>query len=283
MTIALLASVVACSSGPEDGGRRIERGLVADPAAIAQTVDDALFTVDCTFSHRLSDDPIVRPGEPGASHSHDFFGNATTDANSTGASLLGHPTTCEDPDDTASYWVPTLSLDGAALEPTLLRAYYRAAPGADVTTVQAPPAGLMLLAGNPKAIAPQSTDVAGWGCGLRPRRLLPTPPNDCTAPSPLTLQLFFPDCWDGERLDSEDHRAHAAYSDDGACPATHPVPITELQLSIQYPVTQLAAGVTLASGAAISAHGDFLNGWVQERLEAEVQLCIHAHANCTIG
>ena len=48
-------------------------------------------------------------------------------------------------------------------------------------------------------------------------------------------------------------------------------------------MTQLAAGVTLASGAAISAHGDFLNGWVQERLEDEVQLCIHAHANCTIG
>ena len=41
------------------------------------------FVTRCTFSHRLADDPIVRPGQPGASHSHDFFGNRTTNANST--------------------------------------------------------------------------------------------------------------------------------------------------------------------------------------------------------
>ena len=42
----------------------------------------AEFVADCPLSHRLPDDPIVFPGLPGASHSHDFFGNHATDANS---------------------------------------------------------------------------------------------------------------------------------------------------------------------------------------------------------
>ena len=45
------------------------------------------FTTDCFPSHRAPDDPIVFPGQPGASHSHDFFGNTTTDASSTYASM----------------------------------------------------------------------------------------------------------------------------------------------------------------------------------------------------
>ena len=29
----------------------------------------------CGYSHPLTDDPIVFPGQPGASHFHDFFGD----------------------------------------------------------------------------------------------------------------------------------------------------------------------------------------------------------------
>ena len=45
------------------------------------------FVVDCGFTHRSSDDPIVSPGIPGAAHDHSFFGNETTDAFSTAATL----------------------------------------------------------------------------------------------------------------------------------------------------------------------------------------------------
>jgi hypothetical protein len=271
---------------------------------IAADEDDALFTVDCTFSHRAPDDPIVHPGHPGAGHSHEFFGSAATDATSTGPSLRGTATTCEDTEDTAAYWVPTLSVDGVAVDPTFARAYYRAAPGADVRDVEAPPLGLAMIAGDPDVggggghdhgSAPAGagghahgggdpTGAAGWGCGLRPRRLHVEPPTDCTDPSPLTLQLRFPDCWDGERLDAEDHRAHLAASVDGDCPAGHPVLMTQLQVSVQWPVTGPAAGrVTLSSGAVAGAHGDFLNGWDPDALAAHVDLCIRAKANCTIG
>ena len=40
------------------------------------------FVIDCGFTRRLSDDPIVSPGIPGAAHDHSFFGNETTRARS---------------------------------------------------------------------------------------------------------------------------------------------------------------------------------------------------------
>src|SRR5215207_7742183 len=55
----------------------------APTASAASAPHGASFSVRCDFSHRASDDPIVHFGHPGASHSHDFFGNRSTNANST--------------------------------------------------------------------------------------------------------------------------------------------------------------------------------------------------------
>lgn len=332
--LVLLGAGCSDDGGSADAGstpRPVERASGSTPG-IADTDDDALFTVDCTFSHRAADDPIVFPDQPGASHSHDFFGSAAADASSTGASLQGTATTCEDTEDTASYWTPTLSVDGEPVDPTFLRAYYRARPGVAVADVTAPPLGLAMIAGDPArggdahgehgdhgatssstteatgAPAPtehdhgdmdhgamdhgstaptaedEATAEAGWGCGLRPRAFHVEPPTDCTDASPLTLRLRYPDCWDGENLDSPDHRSHVARSVDGDCPASHPVLMTELQVSIVWPVTgDEAAGVTLSSGGVAGAHGDFLNGWDPEALADHVDLCVHAEANCTVG
>src|SRR3954447_8651468 len=69
------------------------------------------FHVDCKFSHRAPDDPIVFPRGPGASHSHDFFGNTSTNAFTTPTSLRTHVSNCvrtnstdREPDRSA-YWV----------------------------------------------------------------------------------------------------------------------------------------------------------------------------------
>lgn len=312
--VAVAAALVgvACGGGRDDAGRGPTASDPASPSGptttaedwIARSDSDAVFSVDCAFSHRAPDDPIVAPGRPGASHGHDFFGSAATDADSTGASLLGTPTSCREPADTAAYWVPTLSLDGVPVDPAGLRAYYRAAVGTDVRDVVAPPAGLAMISGDPTggtgghdhdggtddghdghdAAAPAARVDAGWGCGLRPRRLSATPPDDCVVRSPLTLHLRFPDCWDGSRLDSDDHRSHVTNSVDGACPASHPVLMTEVQLSIWWPVAGAdAARVELASGPVDGAHGDFLNGWDPDALARQVELCVHAKANCTIA
>ncbi len=59
------------------------------------------------------------------------------------------------------------------------------------------------------------------------------------------------------------------------------MPITQLQLTIEYPVWGSPAGLRLSSGPTITAHGDFFNAWHEARLFYEVELCIHAKANCT--
>ena len=58
-------------------------------AASAQVVasPEAVFVTRCNYSHTNSDDPIVHAGKPGAAHSHDFFGNRSTDHASTYESL----------------------------------------------------------------------------------------------------------------------------------------------------------------------------------------------------
>lgn len=318
LVVALVIPLLAggCVAAEAGAGAEPDRSVPPRSAPeedwVARTDSDAVFTVECRFSHRAPDDPIVSPGRPGASHGHEFFGSETTASDSTGPGLVGTETTCVDPDDTAAYWVPTLSVAGVPVDPTLLRAYYRAAVGTDVRDVVAPPTGLAMISGSPTGpvaaaghdhtghgsrtsstgsvptgppAAPAGGSVdAGWSCGLRPPRLSVTPPDDCVAGSPLTLHLRFPDCWDGRNLDSADHRSHVARSVDGACPASHPVLMTQIQVSVWWPIFGSDANrVTLSSGPVTGAHGDFLNGWDQAALTRQVDLCIHANANCTVG
>jgi hypothetical protein len=241
------------------------------------------FVVECGFSHRAPDDPIVFPGQPGMSHMHDFFGNESTDADSTLESLLDEATTCQNQLDTASYWAPTLLDDGEPVEPTLGTAYYRAAPGVEPTEVVAFPPGFKVIAGDMTATAedPRPLDIAGWTCGVT-TRLSPEPQN-CPISAPLRGVITFPDCWDGERVDSADHRSHAANSADGVCPDTHPVHIPQLTFAITYPISGEDHDLTLASGSVYGLHSDFFNAWDQEELEDKVQLCLHRDAVCGLS
>jgi hypothetical protein len=293
--VLALAALVSLLAACGDGGAPVDdRGAL--PVRVgpdfAATVDSALFTVDCTFSHRAPDDPIVHPGEPGASHVHDFFGATGTDAYSTAASLRGGPTTCEDTQDTASYWAPAIYDGTRPVDATYLRAYYRAPVGTDAKHIHVLPPGIQLLAGDSHAMAGHwtPTNIAGWGCGLRPRRLHRRPPGNCTPNSPVTLQLVFPDCWDGKHVSSADHVSHVARSRNGRCPRSHPVQVLQVQVSILYPVWNARWGpspraehLTLASGSWETTHGDFFNAWDEARLRHQTDLCIRVLANCTIG
>ena len=60
---------------------RPDRAIAGPQGAVPQ------FLVECDYSHMAEDDPIVYPGAPGASHLHVFFGNTSTNANSTVKSL----------------------------------------------------------------------------------------------------------------------------------------------------------------------------------------------------
>jgi len=70
------------------------------------------FRVSCPYSHSKTDDPIVFPGQPGASHLHDFFGNNSVDAFSDESSLRAATTTCSTSDDLSGYWEPAMYVTG---------------------------------------------------------------------------------------------------------------------------------------------------------------------------
>lgn len=248
--------------------------------ARASTNPGAGWIVGCGFSHRAMDDPIVSPGMNSMAHSHDFFGNTTTNANSTLASLLGRSTTCSLGDDTAAYWVPTLYANGQAVTPIKAAAYYRTQ--VEGTRVQPFPAGLKMIAGDAHATGPQPINIVYYNCHSGPDQHHAALPYDCGS-STLDAHVRFPQCWDGVNLDSSDHKSHMAYpvSVKGArvCPASHPVAVPRLVLRIGWPIS-VGRGITLASGAPYTLHGDFLNAWKQDTLATLIQDCINAGVDC---
>lgn len=226
-------------------------------AAFPVPAQASSFIISCPYVKTLSDDPIVFPGQPGASHSHDFFGNTSTDANSTPATLAGQPTSCANTGDTAAYWAPSLYLNGAQVKPSRIKAYYyRKVAG----TLSPYPDGFSMIAGNSHATAVQSTKVVYFGCGNGSGISKKTAPPDCTGHSSfLEVHILFPDCWDGTNL---------AYStmNGGACPSSYTTHFPQLVIAEFFPGSNFL-GATLASGPSYTEHADYISVWKAGVLE----------------
>jgi hypothetical protein len=238
------------------------------------------FVVECTWSHRAADDPIVHPGHAGASHVHDFFGNVTTNASSRAPAMLAESTSCQTPRDTAAYWLPTLYDGDDAVEPGRLFAYYRRPAGVDPATIETYPLGLAMVAGDVSSSRPQSPDVVRWFCGAPSAGT--AEPVSCPRGAPLTLRVVFPACWDGTNLDSDDHRGHVSHARGGGCPATHPVPLPELVIDVAYRFSGDPSSLRLASGPLTGAHADFLNAWDAQALADHVERCLRRGVDCGV-
>jgi hypothetical protein len=259
------------------------RGLLGKRRPAPAHNPAGLFASPCVFSHRRADDPIVAPGSAGGSHMHDFFGNESTNASSTRASLLSAgDTSCRRGDDLAGYWIPTLYLGSRAIKPSFT-AYYLVA-GRNPAFIRSFPTGLKIVAGNSRTTEPQETSVVNWTCAGEGRKKQRRPRPPLCLKRDLVLTINFPDCWDGVNVDSVDHKSHMAYSvrqrsGGRACPASHSTPVPGLRFRVRYrtrggPLTRLASGPTT------SAHGDFFNTWRQSTLDALVQRCLNANVNC---
>ena len=137
-----------------------------------------------------------------------------------------------------------------------------------------------MIAGSAGATEPQPVSIVAWSCGLGIERDV-LPPR-CSPDRVLRLLVTFPDCWDGVHLDSENHTSHVAYSSKGVCPEDHPVPVPQLQFSVEYPVSGSTDGLELASGGLITGHADFMNGWAPDKLSGEVRMCLHRKVVCGV-
>jgi uncharacterized protein DUF1996 len=248
--------------------------------AVAQARAHGQFRVSCPYSHSKTDDPIVYPGQPGASHLHDFFGNNSVDAFSDEASLRAATTTCSTNDDLSGYWEPEMYVDGKPRPAPKMTIYY-----VGYGNTEPMPSGIQMVAGDSHATGLQSTAILQWTCGDgTPKR---SKPYNCKPwlsvdPGGVTALVKFPTCWDGNGL-TRDHVAYTGRG--GVCPAGfgHSIPLVRMFLKTGIINPRDASNhvrISFSSGKHYTLHGDFFSAWTQSRMDSLTQNCINARRNC---
>ncbi len=232
-------------------------------SAATKPFPSVAFVVGCAESHTSNDDPIVHPGHAGMSHRHVFFGNSSTNATSTLALLSEAKTTCEEPADKASYWLPALD-SGRWIN---MRAYY-VAGDVKPRAVKPFPAGLQVVAGGSFDKAGSQPSVM-WSCGLLLEQSGWTQarPTACRVETKATVRIDFPQCWDGTTLPAPGNMVNASK---GSCPDAFPVAVPMLRITAEINGNPKR----IASGGFETMHADFWNAWDSKRLDQLVATCI---------
>lgn len=263
---------------------------------------EGAFRTGCAFSHLGYNDPIVFPGQPNASHLHAFFGNTLTDSASTYTSLrtTGESTCAGGKLNRSGYWVPAL-LDGnnqvRVFDPVTI--YYKCSwtPDAECPNFRELPPGMRMIAGfnpadptnaeNPKHYNWSCRDSAGTMRAGTEGKILPT----CTIGEYLYVRLEFPNCWDGVRTDSANHRDHMAYATypNGtlACPSTHQVRLPTITVQLDWPVTGTDTSTwKLSSDTGTHGqtfHADWFGAWSPPIMTAWMGGCVTPPMDCVFS
>jgi predicted outer membrane protein len=275
--------------------------LVSDPTPDANGSTGS-FVSECGTPEaalRNSDNWIAAPGTVnGAQHMHDYVGSVATDASTDAGDLLVSETTCELDNRSTFFWPvlrdtsqvgPDDNQDGGGLdgnvgeiiEPAQIVMQFLGNPTGPVSPM---PQLLRVITGDAKAVTNGADNVqAQWTCrGFEDRATTQYPL--CPDGSRLLRVLDFPSCWDGENLDSEDHRSHMAFADEetGACPQDS-VAVPQLRMILAYdqPGGRNFAldGFPDQQHHPATDHGDFVNGMPDELMDAVVE-CLNEGLRC---
>lgn len=258
----------------------------------------------CTISHISKDDPIVYPNQPGAAHTHMFYGNTKTDAYSTPDSIINSGgSTCDGQEaNRTSYWFPVmLDSNGKTRIPNNMILYYKNEginmPAGGYTSI---PQGVKMLAGNGKATTPQQhsyNDGFACGGGLFTNPTSGIIPN-CANPNVLSQKILFPRCWDGKPIDmtSQPFVAHVVYPSGyhgGTCDSEHPKVFAEISILFEWElapgettngwylssdITNHSTGAHLPGGT--TRHGDYMAGWHKTVVDTWTRDCMNTQWNC---
>lgn len=238
----------------------------------------------CTPSHYNRDDSLIFPGQPGRAHLHAYFGNTLSDANSTPEDIRtkGNSTCRGGIANRSTYWVPAIidTASGNIVKMDYADVYYKTGYlGVRNQDVKPLPEGLRMIAGDASASREQTWGPASFQCGDGTKQF--SMPANCRLPK-VTVEMNFPQCWDGRNLDSPDHKSHMAYARNG-CPASHPVALPAITYVLHFPIPtgsntsnwRLASDNYRNAPGGYSMHGDWINGWLKGLPETWTELVIN--------
>ncbi|MFE6525753.1 DUF1996 domain-containing protein [Streptomyces sp. NPDC057794] len=270
------------------------------------------FTTNCGTNeneNRNSDNVIVAPGvSNGAQHQHDYVGNQSNNAFASDEDLANAQTTCQNQGDKSSYFWPVLRIQdgsqdidqgqpgggqdgnvGKIVEPAEAQLKF---VGNRTSDVVAMPKALRIITGDAKSFTNGLNNAnTSWSCtGFEDRQVTDKYPI-CPQGSSVVRTSNFQSCWDGQNIDSANHRTHVDFVEaDGSCSNGFQA-IPQLQVRLVYDVQapQINNGQVQNAFAVdsfpeqlhkpITDHNDFINFFDEDLMNEMVQ-CINNGEDC---
>ncbi|MFD3823295.1 DUF1996 domain-containing protein [Streptomyces sp. NPDC058625] len=270
------------------------------------------FTTECGTNEnelRNSDNVIVAPGvSNGAQHQHDYVGNQANTAFASDEDLANGETTCQNQGDRSSYFWPVLRIQdgtqdidqgqpgggqdgnvGKIVEPSEAELKF---VGNRTSDVVAMPTALRIITGDAKAFTNGLNNAnTAWSCtGFEDRQVTDKYPI-CPEGSSVVRTSAFQSCWDGQNIDSANHRTHVDFVEaDGSCSnGFQAIPQLQVRLVYDLPAVQIDNGQVVNPFAVdsfpdqlhkpITDHNDFIN-FFDENLMNEMVDCINSGQDC---
>ncbi|MFJ7035228.1 DUF1996 domain-containing protein [Streptomyces rochei] len=292
----------------EPNSRASRNGLAAD----GDGGSTGTFTTDCGVNENdlfNSDNLIAAPGvDNGAHHVHDYVGNQDNDAFSSDEDLANADTSCRNQGDRSTYYWPVLRLQdgteefdandqgggaegnvGRILKPARAELRFVGNQQGDVVAM---PKFLRVITGDAKSFTNGDANAnSSWSCtGFEDRQVTDKYPL-CPEGSQVVRTANFQSCWDGQNIDSANHRDHMAFvQEDGGCPnGFQAVPQLQVRLVYDIPTPVVENGQVRNPYAVdsfpeqlhkpITDHNDFINV-MDEDLMDEVVRCINSGEDC---
>ncbi|MFE7843097.1 DUF1996 domain-containing protein [Streptomyces sp. NPDC057474] len=270
------------------------------------------FTTSCGTNEnelRNSDNVIVAPGvSNGAQHQHDYVGNQSNNAFASDQDLANADTTCQNQGDKSSYFWPVIRLQdgsndidanapgggqdgnvGQIVEPSQAELKFVGNKQGDVVAM---PTALRIITGDAKAFVNGLNNAnTNWSCtGLEDRVVTDKYPI-CPQGSSVVRTSFFQSCWDGQNIDSANHRTHVDFVEqNGSCSnGFQAIPQLQVRLVYDVPAPSIQNGQLQNAYAidsfpdqlhkAITDHNDFINFFDQNTMNQVVD-CINSGQDC---
>ena len=292
----------------QPNSRDLENGLAAN----GDGGSTGSFTAVCGVNENNlfnSDNLIVAPGvDNGAHHTHDYVGNQNNNAFSSDDDLAGADTSCQNQGDKSTYYWPVLRLQdgtqefdandlgggaegnvGKILKATEAEIKFVGNQQSDVVAM---PKFLRIITGDAKAFTNGVANAnSSFSCTGFEDRQVTDKYVLCPEGSQVVRTSNFQSCWDGQNIDSANHRDHVAFvQQDGSCAnGFQAIPQLQVRLVYDVPAPTVENGQVQNPYAVdgfpeqlhkpITDHNDFINV-MDENLMNEVVGCINRGEDC---